>query len=102
MNGKEEIPKVMRDYLLSVDKSEIERSYKEYEKDFLTLKFNIRGFLMPLMKQNNRYWKEWIYCFPELNWKFLGLKSKPLSIKVIFLITMMGLYPLFSKLRKLS
>lgn len=76
--------------------------YKEYEKDFLTLKFNIRGFLMPLMKQNNRYWKEWIYCFPELNWKFLGLKSKPLSIKVIFLITMMGLYPLFSKLRKLS
>lgn len=38
MNGKEEIPKVMRDYLLSVDKSEIERSYKEYEKEYNQLK----------------------------------------------------------------
>lgn len=76
--------------------------YKEYEKDFLTLKFNIRGFLMPLFKRNNRYWKMWICCFPELNWKSFGLRSKKLSIKVIFLITMMGLYPLFSKLRKFS
>ena len=28
----------MRDYLLSVDKSEIERSYKEYEKEYNQLK----------------------------------------------------------------
>ena len=76
--------------------------YKQYEKEFLSLKFNGRGFLMPLMKQNNRYWKRWISCFPELNWRIFELKNISLSLKVIFGMTLLGVYPLINKLLSLK
>lgn len=73
--------------------------YKQFEKEFLSLKFNVRGFLMPLMKQNNRYWKKWFNCYPVLNWKVFALKSIPISLKAVFLLTLLGIYPLINKLR---
>lgn len=76
--------------------------YKQYEKEFLSLKFNVRGFLMPLMKQNNRYWNRWISCFPELNWRIFELKNISLSLKVIFVMTLLGVYPLINKLLSLK
>lgn len=58
--------------------------YKQYEKEFLLLKANVRGFLMPLMKRNNRYYMEWLNCFPELNRHYLFLAEVPVSLKVVF------------------
>lgn len=75
--------------------------YKQYENEFLQLKANVRGFLMPLMKRSNRYYMEWLCCFPELNRQYLFLAEVPASLKVVFLLTLCGTYPYICKLRSL-
>lgn len=73
--------------------------YKTYANEFLSLKANTRGFLMPLMRHNNKHYKKWINTFPELNWYYLFAKDTPLTLKLVFVLTEMGVYPAITKLK---
>ena len=73
--------------------------YKKYANEFLSLKANARGFLMPLMQHNNKHYKKWINTFPELNWYYLFIKGTPLTLKLVFVLTEMGVYPAITKLK---
>ena len=73
---------------------------KQYKNELIQSKANVRGFLMPQLKKSNRYYNLWHDTFPELNRQYLFAKGPSLSIKIVFLLTLIKTYPYIHKILK--
>lgn len=71
---------------------------EKYKCELLMLKANVRGFLMPLMRKNNRFYAQWFHSFPELNFMYWRLSNVPWTLRLIFLLTLIGIYPTVYKI----
>lgn len=77
-----------------------EQADKRYKNVLIQSKANVRGFLMPQLQKNNKYYKLWYNTFPELNRQYLFAKGPSISIKVIFLLTLLRIYPYMHQILK--
>ena len=73
---------------------------EKYKQELIQFKSCVRGFLMPQMKKSNKYYKQWCGTYPELNRQFLLAKGFSRSLKLVYILTLLKVYPLFSRLRK--
>ena len=60
----------------------------------------VMGFLVPLLKRNNKYRSLWIKTFPNVTRTLWCSSHISLTMKVISLLIITGLYPFISKLQK--
>lgn len=72
---------------------------KKYSQAVAMLKFQVKGYLMPLLKISNRFYKEWYNTFPEINYRIIFLRGLSNSLRLVYIITLIGAYPLFLKLK---
>lgn len=73
---------------------------KQYKNELIQSKANVRGFLMPQLQKSNKHYKLWYNTFPELNRQYLFAQGPSISIKVIFLLTLLRIYPYMHKILK--
>lgn len=71
---------------------------KLYKNDIIIRKYIVRSTLLPIISVKGIYLM-WYNTYPELNKKMLFVKI-PLKYKIIFFVTMCGLYPIYHKLVK--
>lgn len=72
---------------------------KKYRNELILSKANVRGFLMPQFKKNNKFYNLWSKTFPELNWQYFFSHGPSCSLKIVFFLTLLGIYPTVYKLR---
>ena len=73
--------------------------YKEYKKGIFGTKCLVKGFLFSLLKRNLKcYWK-WFSTYPEINIQFLFSKQISKSMKAVYFMALLGLYPIFCRIR---
>lgn len=68
--------------------------YNEYLKCFVALKYKAKSELLPIVN-SYEYWKKWLRTFSEINSKVLFVNTINWRGKIKFLITILGLHPLF-------
>lgn len=73
---------------------------KQYKNELIQSKANVRGFLMPQLQKSNKHYKLWYNTFPELNRQYLFAKGPSFSIKVVFFLTLIKIYPYIHKIFK--
>lgn len=73
---------------------------KQYKNELIQSKANVRGFLMPQLQKSNKHYKLWYNTFPELNRQYLFAKGPSFSIKVVFFLTLIKIYPYIHKILK--
>lgn len=78
----------------------IQQADKQYKNELIQSKANVRGFLMPQLQKSNKHYKLWYNTFPELNRQYLFAHGPSISIKVIFLLTLLRIYPYMHKILK--
>lgn len=72
---------------------------REIKKGIIHTKFIVKGFLSPLLRRNNKYYFRWLHTYPRVNiWMFFS-KDFSISTKVLFLFTMLGLYPILNRIK---
>lgn len=74
---------------------------KKYKEELIMSKLNVRGFIWPLLKINMKYHKQWRQTYPELNYLFLTSKKISSKMKLIFFLTLIGVYPIICKLKNI-
>lgn len=73
---------------------EQEKILKQFSSELNILKFQVKGFLLPLLKINLKYWKGWKETYPEINISILFNKKISLSLRIIHLLTLLRVYHL--------
>lgn len=73
---------------------------KKYAKEIVVLKNSARVFLWQLfMKQPRKYYKKWLSVYPEINFKYPFTSGIPLTLRLIFGLSVIGVYPIIYKIR---
>lgn len=73
---------------------------KLYKNELIQSKANVRGFLMPQMQKSNKYYKLWHKTFIELNWQYFFASGPSRSIKIVFFLTLIRVYPFIHRVLK--
>ena len=73
---------------------------KQYKNELIESKANVICFLMPHLQKSNKHYKLWYNTFPELNRQYLFAKGPSFSIKVVFFLTLIKIYPYIHKILK--
>lgn len=63
-----------------------------YKQELTILKFQIKGFLLPLLKSDLKYWKEWMNTYPEINISTLFNRRIPMGLRLVHLLTLFRIY----------
>lgn len=71
-----------------------EKLISQYSSELKILKFQIKGFLLPLLKKNLKYWKEWKQTYPEINITILFDKKISFGLRMVHLLTLLRIYHL--------
>ena len=72
-----------------------------YKMEIVKLKNTARYLIWPLLLEKPKeYLPIWRNIYPELNKKYLFTKGIPFSLKMVFLLTLVGIYPLIHKILK--
>lgn len=71
-----------------------ENILNQYSLELKILKFQVKGFLLPLLKTNLKYWKEWKQTYPEINISILFNKKIPFGLRMVHLLTLLRVYHL--------
>lgn len=72
----------------------------KYHRALDVLKFDVKGYLMPLMRKSNKYYKEWRDTFAEINNRIIFSDELPISLRTVHVITYVKLYPLVNRIIK--
>lgn len=75
-----------------------EKKINSFKSELNILKFQTKGFLLPLLKQNLKYWRYWYNVFPEINFLIFFEKGISFNLKFVHLLTLIRVYHFFSKL----
>lgn len=68
--------------------------YNRYKKELMQMKLKAREFMWPLvLKEPSKYIPIWASTFPELNWQYPLNQSAPFTLRLIFLFTLLRIYP---------
>lgn len=71
---------------------------QKYAIEVLKLKHTARSMLFPaVLQEPKKYIRMWASMFPELNWKYPFLSSEPLTLRIIFVLTLWRIYPYLRK-----
>ena len=74
---------------------------KDFSKEVIILKNYPRTFIWKLLLENpTKYYKLWINTYPEINCQYIHTKGVPFSLKLIFLLTLLRIYPYIHKIIK--
>ncbi|MDC1767452.1 MULTISPECIES: glycosyltransferase family 2 protein [Bacteroides] len=73
---------------------------KIYKKELMQSKANVKGFLMPQLQKSNKYYKLWHDTFSEINWRYPFTKEVNLTLRIVFFLTLIRIYPYFHRLIK--
>lgn len=77
------------------------RITSEYKNEIVRLKYTPRVFLWPfVMEKPNQYISIWEKIYPEINRQYLFTKGIPFSLKLIFMLTLLRIYPYIHKILK--
>ena len=72
---------------------------KKYSKEIVVLKNSARVFLWPLfMKQPKKYYRKWLSVYPEINSKYPFTLGISLTLRLIFGLSVIGVYPFIYKI----
>lgn len=74
--------------------------YDKYRASILHLKHQVRGFLYPLLKENMKYYNQWYNTYPELNIQYVLAKKEPLSLKILFIVVLLRMYPILNRIKR--
>ena len=66
----------------------------QYSLEMQLLKFQVKGFLLPLLKIGLKYWKEWKQTYPEINISILFNKNISFGLRFVHLLTLLRIYHL--------
>lgn len=69
-----------------------EKILNQYSSELKLLKFQVKGFLLPLLKTNLKYWKEWKQTYPEINISILFNKKISFGLRMVHLLTLLRIY----------
>lgn len=69
-----------------------ENILNQYSSELKLLKFQVKGFLLPLLKKDLKYWKEWKQTYPEINISILFNKKISFGLKMVHLLTLLRIY----------
>ena len=71
----------------------------EYKNEIVRLKYTPRVFLWPyVLKKPNQYIPIWKNIYPEINYQYIFTKGISVSLKLIFLLTLIRIYPFIYKI----
>lgn len=74
---------------------------REYKNEIIRLKYTPRVFLWPyILKKPNQYIPIWKNIYPEINYQYLFTKKIPFTLKSIFLLTLLKIYPYIYRILK--
>jgi len=73
---------------------EQEKMLNLYSSELKLLKFQVKGFLLPLLKKNLKYWKEWKQTYSEINISILFNKKISFGLRIVHLLTLLRVYHL--------
>lgn len=71
---------------------EQEKMLNLYSSELKLLKFQVKGFLLPLLKKNLKYWKEWKQTYSEINISILFNKKISFGLRMVHLLTLLRIY----------
>lgn len=72
-----------------------------YYKPIIRLKGLVRSYLLPAVREEPRkYIRIWRSIFPDINFSYLFLSSEPLIFRIVFVLTLLGVYPYIYKCLK--
>lgn len=72
-----------------------------YSNEIVMLKNSARVFLWPILLQHfKKNYKAWTNVYPEINWKYPFNRAIDINLRVIFFLTLIGIYPLIHKIIK--
>lgn len=71
---------------------------KKYYRALDVLKFDVKGYLMPSLRRGNKYYEAWRNTFPEINFRILFSEELPISLRIIYALTYIKLYPTINKI----
>lgn len=69
-----------------------ENILNQYSSELKLLKFQVKGFLLPLLKRDLKYWKEWKQTYPEINISILFNKKISFGLRMVHLLTLLRIY----------
>lgn len=69
-----------------------EKILNQYSSELKLLKFQVKGFLLPLLKKDLKYWKEWKQTYPEINISILFNKKISFGLRMVHLLTLLRIY----------
>lgn len=73
----------------------------KYKNEIVRMKYTPRVFLWQLvLEKPNQYVPIWRNIYPEINRQYLFTKGVPFSLKLIFLLTLLRIYPYIHKIIK--
>lgn len=73
---------------------------RKYAKEIVVIKNSARVFLWQLfMKQPKKYYKKWLSVYPEINMRYPFTSGIPLTLRFIFALSVIGVYPLIYKIK---
>ena len=73
---------------------EQEKMLNLYSSELKLLKFQVKGFLLPLLKKNLKYWKEWKQTYSEINISIFFNKKISFGLRIVHLLTLLRVYHL--------
>ena len=74
---------------------------KEYRHEIVRLKYTPRVFIWPLLLDNPKHYLPlWKSFYPEINCKYFFTKGISFILKFIFLLAILGIYPVIYKILK--
>ena len=72
---------------------------KKYSKEIVVLKNSARVYLWSLfMKHPKKYYKKWLSVYPEINFKYPFTSGISLTLRAIFGLSVIGVYPFIYKI----
>ena len=82
------------DYIINILKSKgLEAKYKQ---DIIVLKSNAKVYMWPLLIQDpQKYYSTWRSIYSEINWTYPFVPCVNLRFRIIFFLTVIGIYPNF-------
>lgn len=72
---------------------------RKYAKEIVVLKNSVKVLLWRLfMEQPKKYYKKWLAVYPEINFKYPFTSGIPLTLRLIFGLSIIGVYPFIYKI----
>lgn len=73
----------------------------KYATEVIVLKNSARVFLWPiLMRHFRQNYRAWANVYPEINWQYPLKRGIDINLRIIFFLTLIGIYPLIHKIIK--